>query len=509
MTATEEPDGPAGIRPLGERAVLMDVGGAHRGAAALARRITAEEVIPTSGTVGVVGEYVLGPPSPRSLPPRRHEVEVSFDGEDVGVGGISRSELEACCADLELEVAFIGFMPGFAYLVGLPERLAALPRRPVPRPSVPAGSFAVAGGYAGIYPTSSPGGWNLLGTTAFRAFEPLSPPYAVLQPGDTVRLRPVARVETQTPAPRQGLTGSALEVLTPGPLLLVEDGGRRGVASLGVPRAGAANPLWRAVANTAVGNGLDEAVLETAGGSELRLRRDVLVALAGEAALLLDGSPLPPGTVAAVAAGQTLTVGAVRRFGRAVLAVSGGMRWHGLFDSLASDPVSGLPPGPLRPGDVLDLGPRPPRGRLRFELPRPGSPALLRAVRGPDAVAGAVPEGRFVVSEKSDRTGTRLRPEGSGRTLEGGGLAASHAVIPGALQLPPGGEPVILGPDCGPVGGYPVAATVIGADLWKLGALVPGDEVEIALVSIEEARSEGAGPDVAAHVSGWYPVAFA
>lgn len=86
-------------------------------------------------------------------------------------------------------VAFLGFQPGFPYLTGLPSALAA-PRRATPRTRVAAGSVAVGGPYAGIYPADGPGGWNLLGRTAARLFDPARAEPALFRPGDRVRFVP-------------------------------------------------------------------------------------------------------------------------------------------------------------------------------------------------------------------------------------------------------------------------------------------------------------------------------
>src|SRR6202012_2178827 len=86
------------------------------------------------------------------------------------------------------QVAFLGFSPGFPYLVGLPAELASVPRRATPGTSVPAGSVPVAGGLASVYPQSTPGGWQLVGRTPLALFDPDRPPYARLRAGDPVRL---------------------------------------------------------------------------------------------------------------------------------------------------------------------------------------------------------------------------------------------------------------------------------------------------------------------------------
>ncbi len=88
----------------------------------------------------------------------------------------------------------IGFLPGFTYLGELPAALA-VPRLPVPRTRVPAGSVGIAGRQTGIYPAESPGGWQLIGRTPLRLFDPAQMPPAALRPGDTVRFHPITPEE--------------------------------------------------------------------------------------------------------------------------------------------------------------------------------------------------------------------------------------------------------------------------------------------------------------------------
>jgi KipI family sensor histidine kinase inhibitor len=123
------------------------------------------------------------------------EVPVVYDGADLdGVAAIwrvSRAEAIRRLTARELRVAFCGFAPGFAYLTGLPAAWT-VPRLATPRPAVPAGSVALAGPYAGIYPTASPGGWRLVGRTDVNLFDVHRDPPALLTPGTRVRLREVA-----------------------------------------------------------------------------------------------------------------------------------------------------------------------------------------------------------------------------------------------------------------------------------------------------------------------------
>jgi KipI family sensor histidine kinase inhibitor len=120
------------------------------------------------------------------------ELPVVFDGADLEevaeLAGRSATDVVRLLTTVELTVAFCGFAPGFGYLTGLPDELH-LPRRATPRTRVPAGSVALAGPFAGVYPQASPGGWQLVGRTDAVLFDVDRDPPALLAPGTTVRFR--------------------------------------------------------------------------------------------------------------------------------------------------------------------------------------------------------------------------------------------------------------------------------------------------------------------------------
>jgi len=160
----------------------------------------AAEVVPGARTVlldgvdpavaGLIGSWTPARSGARN-DARLVEIPTTFDGEDLSAvaehWGISPDQAVQRLTGTELTVAFCGFAPGFAYLRGL-DPAWAVPRLSAPRPRVPAGSVALAGEYAGIYPSASPGGWRLVGRTTETLFDVRRQPPALLTPGTRVRL---------------------------------------------------------------------------------------------------------------------------------------------------------------------------------------------------------------------------------------------------------------------------------------------------------------------------------
>jgi KipI family sensor histidine kinase inhibitor len=193
------------FRPVGERGLLVEV--ADNGAAQqLARQIRThlsgrvQEVVPGHTTVLVVGtdmriataELAEMPPDagPPGEIPEPLAIAVTYDGPDLhdvaAACAISPEEVVRRHGQAEYTAAFIGFAPGFAYLIGGDPQLRP-PRRDQPRERVPAGSVAIAGEYAAVYPRASPGGWQLIGRTDVVMFDPGRDPPALAAPGTKVR----------------------------------------------------------------------------------------------------------------------------------------------------------------------------------------------------------------------------------------------------------------------------------------------------------------------------------
>ncbi|MER6145466.1 5-oxoprolinase subunit PxpB [Streptomyces sparsogenes] len=223
------PDGTARVRglPVGDRALLLEVDtgeAAQALHAELVRRAGAgtlpavREIVPAARTVlldGVADPRRLAAEVARWEIPALTggdgatvEVPVRYDGPDLAevaeAWGVTPQEVARIHSGTEFRVAFCGFAPGFGYLTGLPDH-RHVPRRATPRTRVPAGSVALAGPYTGVYPRSSPGGWQLIGTTDAVLWDTARDPAALLSPGTRVRFVPERTAGTaRTPRAENG-----------------------------------------------------------------------------------------------------------------------------------------------------------------------------------------------------------------------------------------------------------------------------------------------------------------
>lgn len=137
---------------------------------------------------------VAAGPSDDAAPARQVRLPTCYDGEDLAAvaahAGIGVEEVIARHSGVEYQVAMLGFLPGFPYLIGLDPAIA-MPRLPTPRAEVPAGSVGIGGWQTGIYPVASPGGWRLIGRVAVSLFDPRAEPPTLLRPGDRLHFVPV------------------------------------------------------------------------------------------------------------------------------------------------------------------------------------------------------------------------------------------------------------------------------------------------------------------------------
>ena len=285
----------------------------------------------------------------------------------------------------------------------------------------------------------------------------------------------------------------ALRVLAPGLLTTVQDAGRSHAIASGVPPGGAMDRFAHQAGNLLVGNDRAAASLEcTLRGPRLVAERACLVAITGaDLEPRLNGAEAPMWSAFALEADDELSFGGRRQGARAYLAIDGGVvaeRWLGSMSTNLMVGRGGVQGRALVAGDVISTGEFPSRTFPGRTLPEEMRPAYanhdLHAVVGPHQALES-PFGRpFAVSPDSNRMGYRL----DGATLQAPAEEIlSIALVPGAVQLPSGGRPILLMADHQTAGGYPVVAVVVSASMPVAAQLAPGDELRFVETTVEPA----------------------
>ncbi|WP_326566464.1 biotin-dependent carboxyltransferase family protein [Amycolatopsis rhabdoformis] len=284
------------------------------------------------------------------------------------------------------------------------------------------------------------------------------------------------------------MTGKA-EVLATGPFATVQDLGRPGLAAVGVGRSGAADRASLRLANRLVGNPETHAALEvTFGGLVLRVSEATTVAVTGaEVAVRAGRRAAAPDAPITLRAGEELALGTATRGLRCYVAIRGGFDVLPVLGARATDTMGGLGPRPLAPGmtlpigavvadhPVVDLAPR----RALEDEP------VLRIAPGPrldwftGSALSTLVTTRYTVTADLDRIGVRL--DGPALQRARAGELPPEAAVPGALQVPPSGVPILFLADHPVTGGYPVPAVVVESDVDLAAQLRPGQHVRFAL----------------------------
>lgn len=282
----------------------------------------------------------------------------------------------------------------------------------------------------------------------------------------------------------------------------IQDLGRVGYRRYGVTRSGAMDPVALQVANCLVGNPYNTPCIElSVGGADFRVTADSLRCAfhGGDFPFALNGEPAPVSTSLHLRKGDILSVGGARRLIRGYLAVEGGFALEPVLGSCAThtrSAMGGINGAPLEAGQELECLETSASKRSEVSLPYSALPKprrLFRVILGPqadrfteDGLSTFLQSTAFRIDKDSDSIGYRL----TGHRIEylGDGNIVSDPVVPGCIQVPASGQPLILMADCPTTGGYPKIATVISTDLPDLAQLPPGAEVSFRAVSLDEAH---------------------
>lgn len=466
---------------------------------------------------GLLEEALALPHAPE--PERCTEIPVHYGGPDLE--RVARQANLSPEAVIErhhqgrYRVLCLGFAPGFPYLGGLDAALAT-PRLASPRPRVPAGSVAIGGDHAGIYSIPSPGGWNLIGRTSLRLFDPHGADLESrfrLRAGDRVRFVPVdgpPRTETSIPSEGKASPGSpegepVLRILDLGLGMSLQDAGRPGFRRFGVPTSGTMDPVTAGWANRLLDNPPDAPVLELClQGQRFEALRNGWIAVCGGS----HPRGRAPYRAFRIRAGETLDFGPGDSGVWSYLAVPGGFHAEAFLGSRSDNPRAGIG-RTLKPGDSLQRNPA-----TQWDLPsgvasRGVSPdhcgndpdlGPLRVWPGPqwkqfdEENQRRLFENVWRVTSQCDRVGYRLQGDldvqpGANRptmTPPGslawtGGSLISEPVLPGSIQVPADGQPIVTLHDGPTLGGYPKIAWIDPRDLPRLVQRRCGDPVRFTL----------------------------
>jgi antagonist of KipI len=293
-----------------------------------------------------------------------------------------------------------------------------------------------------------------------------------------------------------------IHVTEPGFQTTVQDLGRTGCADFGLSLSGAADTLSLRLGNLMVGNPENTAALEmTMLGGTFQFEGRALIALTGsDFGSSLDGEPVPNWTPFEVKSGQVLRCGATKAGARCYLCVHGGIDVPEVLGSMSTHlqaGIGGWEGRALKAGDsIATAPPAPPFVTISHVHPqhvgRWLAPDVIRVTWAPQShwftseSAERFFREAYMVTESSDRMGIRL----SGRKLQMHRSVEmiTEGVTPGALQVPPDGQPILLMVEHQTTGGYPKLANVIVADMPRAGQLKPHDHVRFEMIGFDEAR---------------------
>ncbi len=297
-----------------------------------------------------------------------------------------------------------------------------------------------------------------------------------------------------------------LEILNAGTQSTLQDIGRPGYRHQGIPSGGAADTLNFALANWSVGNPWNSPAIEcTMGGLHVKFKSNTVICICGaEMWAQINGKPLQMYKATPVKNGDILTLSYARDGCRAYLAIAGGLEGQAFLGSVATylpAKLGGINGCALKSGDRLTLATRPisaPRTIPKGYIPRLSRHIILRVMAGPEFKTLTAESqrqlfvGLFEATAATDRMGTRLQSATEkpisivpARPIS----MVSGPLLPGTLQTPPDGHPILALIDGHCTGGYPRALQVIRSDLWQAGQIGPGIRVSFRRCFDTEAQA--------------------
>lgn len=427
--------------------------------------------------------------------------------------GLTEEQVIKIHSGKKYRVYMIGFVAGFPYLGEIADEIAT-PRLETPRLKVPAGSVGIAEKQTGIYPCEAPGGWRIIGRTPTRLFNPLQQPPALLQFGDIIKFKPISEKEfrtaektTQKQSASYFLTKKkgikVFQVLKSGFFTTIQDLGRYGYLKYGVPISGAMDTFSLVVANLLVANNPDDACLETTLiGPELQALTKTQIAITGGGtSTKINGQHVSMWQTLDVQEGDVVSFGKMKSGCRAYLSIRGGIDTPPILGSRSTymrGGFGGINGRQLKTEDII-------RGfdalllKFKYEMPEELVPQFTgqfkaHVILGPQADMfteegiNTFLSSQYKVTLEADRMGYRLE----GPTIEHKAKAdiISDALLPGAVQIPKNGKPIMIMRDAQTAGGYPKITVITTPDVSTLGQAKTNDIIEFSKTTIQQAHEK-------------------
>lgn len=415
--------------------------------------------------------------------------------------GISVQEVVELHQQKDYKVYMMGFLPGFSYMGEVDSRIATA-RKATPLAIIEEGAVGIAGNQTGIYPLASPGGWQIIGKTPYCLFDIENRNPFFFKTGDSVRFYAISKDEfykikkEKNSAAEEEIDNPDAVVLKPGVFSTMQDNGRMGFRSYGVPQSGAMDALSHNTANALVGNAKNSATIEcTMGGLTIQFNKETNIAVTGAGIAFVNGQGIALYRAHAIKANAILEIRFNNQGLRTYIAVQGGFASKMMMNSRSASPKITIGTA-LKKG----MGLRFERGNTnpsiekldKLEWPVFESHKRIRIIDGQEI--GWVKEEsvrqfysrQFVISNRCDRMGYHL--QGEPLWLDSSSELLSTAVTKGTIQLTPSGQMIVLMNDCQTTGGYPRIGQVAAVDLPVLAQLKPGETVGFKKISFEEAE---------------------
>ena len=448
--------------------------------------------------------------------------------------GLSKEEVIKLHHSKDYLIYMLGFLPGFPYLGGMDEQLET-PRLETPRTKIPAGSVAIGGKQAGLYPSDSPGGWRIIGRTPLKVFDQNRNPACLYEAGDRIRFVPITRAEFEEIAAREkadngeGAGGggdvsgdvhaedratakisglpkyvciSGLKILDGGMCTTVQDKGRLGFQHTGIGQSGVMDAESFARGNAILGNEENAACLETTvlGPSIEFVLPCEFVITGGECNATLNGKPVLMNKKYFAGRESILKCGFITKGLRSYICFKGGILVPEIFGSRATNLKSqtgGLNGRKILAGDELAIGESSKKSFVENQRTeasctvesfdasaKSGEPLVLNCTKGSqfsdfsDEAVKKFQKDIYTVLPDSDRMGIRF----SGESLNCGKTDIISDAIPfGAVQITSAGLPVVMAADRQTTGGYAKIASVTRHSMCLLAQAVPGTKVRFLI----------------------------